>query len=409
VLRAAALVTAMYVLLRLVWFANQLFFIAFLGVLFGLAAAEGVDRLAKRGVIRGLGAALVVFGTLGLLVGVGAWMAPVLVDQSQELRTKLPQAIDEIDAYLEDHRDGILGLLLRPEDASDSAAAAQQTAPVLPAAGRRVDTNAVGVADTSGAAIGAIDRTVPVMRADTTLARVGAAPPSESRLRRALRLQIGSAKGYLFPFLTSTATVFAGFLIVIFVTIYVATEPDLYHRGLMHLFPHRSRERAGQVLSAMSYALRRWLITQLIAMLSIGAVTTLALLILHVPAAVPLGIIAGLMEFIPTIGPIISAVPAIAMGFIDSPEKALWVAIAYTIVQQLEGHLLIPLLMKEGVNLPPVLTILAQALMALVFGILGLLVAVPLLAASVVAVKLLYVEDVVGDPIELPGEEYAET
>jgi predicted PurR-regulated permease PerM len=197
----------------------------------------------------------------------------------------------------------------------------------------------------------------------------------------------------------------AGVLIVMFLAIFVASDPDLYHRGLMHLFPHKTRERAGQVLSATSVALQQWLVTQLIAMVSIGVVTSLALLLLQIPAAIPLGVLAGLLEFVPTIGPIVSAVPAIMMGFVVSPEKALYVGMVYLVIQQIEGNILIPLLMKEGVDLPPALTIVAQALMAWLFGILGLLVAVPLLAAGMVMVKLLYVEDIVGDPIDLPGED----
>jgi predicted PurR-regulated permease PerM len=85
------------------------------------------------------------------------------------------------------------------------------------------------------------------------------------------------------------------------------------------------------------------------------------------------------------------------MGFLDSPEKALWVVIAYIGVHFMEGHLLIPLLMKGGIDLPPALTIFSQALMALLFGFLGLMCAVPLLAATMVGIKMLYVEDVVGD------------
>ena len=114
-----------------------------------------------------------------------------------------------------------------------------------------------------------------------------------------------------------------------------------------------------------------------------------------------LGLIAGFLEFIPTIGPVLSAVPAVAMGFLDSPEKALYVVIAYIAIQQLEGHILIPLLMKGGMDLPPVMTILAQALMALLFGFLGLMVAVPVLAATLVPIKMLYVERVVGDDVKL--------
>jgi predicted PurR-regulated permease PerM len=141
------------------------------------------------------------------------------------------------------------------------------------------------------------------------------------------------------------------------------------------------------MLGAIAGTLRKWLVTQLIAMVVIGAVTTGVLLALNVRAAIPLGILAGLLEFVPTLGPILSALPAIAMGFVDSPEKALAVTVAYVGIQFLENHLLIPILMKEGIDLPPALTIVMQALMAIVFGILGLLVAVPLLATVMIAAR----------------------
>jgi predicted PurR-regulated permease PerM len=172
----------------------------------------------------------------------------------------------------------------------------------------------------------------------------------------------------------------------------------------MHLFPHRSRTKAGEVLSATATTLRRWLVMQGISMLVIGVVTTIALVLLDIRAAIALGIIAGILEFIPYAGPILSAVPAVAMALVDSPEKAIWVVVAYTAIQQLESAVLQPLLMKEGLDLPPVMTILGQALFSLVFGFLGLLVAVPLLATVLVPVRLLYVRDVVGDRVSVPGE-----
>ena len=155
----------------------------------------------------------------------------------------------------------------------------------------------------------------------------------------------------------------------------------------------------------MALVLRKWLVTQLIAMASIGTVTTVVLLILKVPAALALGVLAGLLEFVPTVGPILSAIPAIAMGFVVSPEKALYVALAYMGIQFLENNFLIPLLMRGGVNLPPALTIMAQAVMTLVFGFLGLMVAVPMLAAVMVPIKMLYVEDVVGDSVAILEED----
>jgi predicted PurR-regulated permease PerM len=261
-----------------------------------------------------------------------------------------------------------------------------------------------------GDTVGLATDTARAVQGDTSrqerdTSRAIPAPTATETLSASLGRQVGGVKQYLFPFLSHTLAVVGGILLIIFMAIYIAADPDLYHRGLMHLFPHRARDRAGEVLSAMAVVLRRWLVTQLIAMATIGVVSTTVLLILRVKAAFALGLIAGLLEFIPTIGPILSAVPAVAMGFLDSPEKALTVAVAYWGIQFLENHLLIPLLMKGGVNVPPVLTILSQALFALLFGFLGLMVAVPVLAATMVAVKMLYVEGVVGDNVAVVVED----
>jgi predicted PurR-regulated permease PerM len=194
-------------------------------------------------------------------------------------------------------------------------------------------------------------------------------------------------------------------VLIIFLAIYIGAEPKLYHDGLMHLFPHRARNKAGEVLTEMATVLRKWLTTQLIAMAVIGTVTTVAMLLLNVKAAFALGFIAGILEFIPTVGPILSAIPAIAMGFVDGPDKALAVVAAYWGIQFLENNLLIPWLMRGGMDLPPALTLVAQALMTLVFGFLGILVAVPLTAAVLVPIKLLWVRDTIGDDLAVRDDE----
>jgi predicted PurR-regulated permease PerM len=383
VLRAAALVIGMYVLLRLVWFAHPLLLTTFLGVLFGLAVASGADRLVPLGVRRGVAAGLIVFSFFALLVGFGAWMAPTLRGQGIELRHRLPEAVDRLELWVERHPGSLIGLVLgglAPDSASDSATTVEPGA-------KRIATPLAG-RDTLPAHVTA----------------VGDSVRTPVRLRDRMGQQLSGATRYLFPFLSSTIAAVAGMLIIVFLSIYIAADPELYRTGIMHLFPHDARDRAGEVLSAMAAVLRKWLVTQLIAMATIAAITTVVLLILRVKAAFALGLLAGFFEFIPTIGPILSSLPAIAMAFLDSPEKALYVAIAYTGVQFLENHLLIPLLMKGGIDLPPALTIISQALMALLFGFLGLMCAVPLLAAVMVCVKMLYVEDVVGDPAFAPDE-----
>jgi predicted PurR-regulated permease PerM len=374
VLRTAALVIAMYIGVRMIWFASPLFLTAFLGVLFGLAVSSGVDHLARWRIPRGVGAALIVITFIGLLVQFGAWVAPTIRAQSVELRRRLPEAIDRLESWANRHNGGLIGSILTPTNAvsrRDSSQIAGSTAPSAPRAATSSND-----ADSSSAT------------------------PLRDRISR----QMAGATRYLFPFLSSTLAVLGGLLLILFLAIYIGADPDLYHRGLMQLFPRRARHRAGEVFSAMATVLRRWLVTQLIAMVVIGTVTTIVLLMLDVKAAFALGILAGLLEFIPTVGPILSAVPAVAMGFLDSPEKALYVGVAFWAIQFAENHLLIPLLMKGGVDVPPALTILSQALMAMVFGFLGLMCAVPILAATMVAVKMLYVEDVVGERVPVTNE-----
>jgi len=407
ILRTAALVVGIYLVLHLLWVAHELFFGVFLGALFGLAVASAVDRLERFHIPRGVGAAMVVLGFLGVLVGFGALMAPTLKRQSHELKAKLPEAVDKVDDWIAAHQGGLLGLVLGSGDSDttatkspsankekvDSAAAVAATRDSSQRVEQGQDSARLG---TQGGA-SAASRDSSSKRADTVLVKK---PTPTSNLKAKLSARMGSATHYLFPFLSSTLAAFGGLLLIIFLSVYIGAEPDLYRNGLMHLFPRRARKRAGEVMSAMAVALRKWLVTQLIAMAVIGAVSTIALLILKVKAAFALGLLAGLFEFIPTIGPILSAVPAIAMGFLDSPEKALLVGGAYILIQFLENHILIPLLMRGGVDLPPALTIISQAMMALVFGFIGLMVAVPLLATVMVPIKMLYVQDVVGDDLD---------
>jgi predicted PurR-regulated permease PerM len=211
-------------------------------------------------------------------------------------------------------------------------------------------------------------------------------------LRGRLSEGLGGISKYLFPFLTSTLEAVGGMLLIIFLSIYFAADPELYRRGALLLLPERRRQLGAQVMDRVAVVLRKWLVTQLIAMAVIGTVSTIALLVLGVKAAFALGLLAGLFEFIPTVGPILSAIPAVAMAFLDSPEKALIVIGVYMGIQFLENHILIPLLMKGGMDLPPALTVISQALLALVFGFLGLMVAVPMLATVMVVVQLLYVQ-----------------
>ncbi|HMH97312.1 MAG TPA: AI-2E family transporter, partial [Bradyrhizobium sp.] len=240
------------------------------------------------------------------------------------------------------------------------------------------------VVDTIRTPSGAIVRRTQT-RADTVAAG--------GNLRREITKQMSGAQHSFLRVLTSTFTVSGAFMLVLFIAAYIGVDPALYHGGLLELFPARQRARTAVALANLATTLRRWLVTQLIAMVVIGAVTTVFLFAVHVKAALPLGILAGVLKFIPIVGSIFAAIPAIAMAFIDSPHKALVIAIGYFVIQFVENHLLVPILMKHGVNIPPALTLGIQALMALLFGFLGLLVAVPLLAAILTIVRALNAQD----------------
>jgi predicted PurR-regulated permease PerM len=347
------------------WEASTIVFTVFLGVLFGLAISSGVDRLARLHIPRGLGALVVILGVAGILGLIGALIAPTLAEQGREIQSRLPEAIREVETWVaRQERTSLRAITGRLPFMSSGRGGGQA---------RRDST--INVQGPGGSTA-----TAPSVASEVTGGIAGVA-------------------GHLFGFVGSTVEILVYLLLIFFLAMYIATDPELYRRGLMHLFPHYARERAGQVLTHMASVLRQWLLTQLIAMITLGVVWAIVLSLLDVKAALALAVIAGLLEFVPTIGPTMAVVPALAMALLDSPAKALSVLSAYLVIQGLESNVLIPLLMKGRMDLPPALTIVAQALMTLAFGFLGLMVAVPLLATIMIPVKLLYVEDVVGDHV----------
>ena len=193
--------------------------------------------------------------------------------------------------------------------------------------------------------------------------------------------------------------------LVLIIGLSLASQPDLYARGIKHLLPFRYRVRAGEILGAIDVALWHWLGGRFGLMLVNGGLTALGLWLLGVPLALSLGLLAGLLNFVPNFGPWIAAIPAVLIAFLQSPQQALYVALLYLVLQSVDAYLLTPLIDRKSVELPPVLTITAQVLLGLVFGFIGLLLASPLTAAVMILVKMLYVEDVLGDHVMREGGE----
>lgn len=186
--------------------------------------------------------------------------------------------------------------------------------------------------------------------------------------------------------------------------IYLAAQPRLYRQGFLKLFPEGSRGKVDVALDDCWTALRLWLAGRLVSMVFIGLLTGIGLWLLGIPGALALGIVAFILEFVPFVGPIVAAVPAILLALAHDPVKALWVGLLYLGIQQLEGNVIEPIVQQRAVDLPPALLLFAIVAGALVFGPTGVIFAAPLTVVLFVLVKRLYVRDALGTRTELPGE-----
>lgn len=205
----------------------------------------------------------------------------------------------------------------------------------------------------------------------------------------------GSSDGSIFYRVTGaisrTVEILINIAIVFFSGIYFAFEPTLYREGFLKLFPEGRRPFLRDVLNDVHSTLQGWLLGILGGMASIAVLIFIALEIIGMPLALTLALLTGFLNFIPNIGSILSAVLPALLGLMIGPGTALTVIIAYAGIQFLESHLITPLIQRHASRVPPVLAIAAQLTFGVLFGFLGLLLAVPLMATIIVLVKRLWV------------------
>lgn len=175
-----------------------------------------------------------------------------------------------------------------------------------------------------------------------------------------------------------------GLLFVLFLAVFFAAEPKLYRRGLLTLVPPEHRRRAGATADRVADTMQRWLVARLILMGAVAVLTSLGLVALKVPSPVALGVLAGLLDFVPNIGPILAAVPATLLAFDAGTGRLLAVVALYVTVQTLEAYVLAPLVEGRAVHLAPGLILTAQVVLGYLTGWLGLMFATPLTAAALV-------------------------
>jgi predicted PurR-regulated permease PerM len=207
----------------------------------------------------------------------------------------------------------------------------------------------------------------------------------------------GDLLGRLTGLFSSTLSFLTNVVLMGFVALYLASNPEQYRRGLVRLFPPGRRDRASEILDELGDSMWWWLVAKLASMLVVGVLSLIGLVLLGVPLAFTLALLAFLLSFIPNIGPVIAAVPALLLALAESPQTALYVLLLYIAIQTLESYLLFPLFQQHAVEVPAALTIAAQVVLGLLLGMWGLALAAPLLAAVIVLVRTLYIEDVLGE------------
>lgn len=198
----------------------------------------------------------------------------------------------------------------------------------------------------------------------------------------------------VFGIFSTALPALGGVLVVIFLGLYLSAEPRTYIDGVVRLVPIAKRRRARDVLRRLGYVLKWIMLGRLLSMIALFALTWLGLALLGVPHAFSLALLAGLLEFIPNIGPIIAALPAVTVGLSESPTLAVWVIALYLFLQTLESYFVTPLIQREMMSVPPALLFMVQLVMGVLFGVIGLLLAEAMTAVLMVLVKMLYIEDV---------------
>lgn len=214
-----------------------------------------------------------------------------------------------------------------------------------------------------------------------------------------LRLQyfITSRFDNLYTLFSDISSAVLSILFVLALIVMLLVNPTPYRQGFIFLFPSFYRQRVDEILSKCETVLVGWIVGTLIDMAAIAVVSFIGLWLLGVPLALVNAILAGLLEFIPNIGPVLSVVPPAAVALLDTPWKSIAVVVLYILIQQFEAYLLVPYVMKNTASMLPAITLSAVVIFGTFFGFLGVFLAMPLVIVSKIWLWELVVKDIMND------------
>ncbi|MBF2019041.1 MAG: AI-2E family transporter [Hydrococcus sp. C42_A2020_068] len=326
-------VVAIGIALYIMWQIRQILLLLFAAIVLANALNILVKRQQKWGIKRSY--AVAISGILLMAASIGFfWLVvPPFVNEFQQLVQLVPQGIEESIAWLEE-----LGNRLDPE----------------------------------------LIRALPTIE----------------QLTQQLQPLVNQIAGRGLSFFYSSLGIPLSLVFLLVLTFMLLADPHPYRQGFIRLFPSFYRRRVDEILIHCDRALNDWLAGICFNMLAIALLSFVGLSVLQIPLALSQATIAGLFAFIPTIGPVLSVVPPMAIALLDDPWKALAVLIFYIVMQQVETQVLTRLILKHHISLFPAITLLAQLFFATVFGFLGLFLAFPLIIVGQVWLKEVLIEDI---------------
>lgn len=317
----------------ILWQIRQALLLIFAAVVIANALNILVQRFRRSGIKRGFAVLLSVFLLLCILVGFFLLIVPPFAAQFQELTKLVPQGIDRLSTWIE-----MLQARLSPQLMEHL--------------------------------------------------------PSIEQLFQQLQPLANRLLGGGFSFFSNSLNVVVNVLLVLILTLMLLVDPAPYRKGFIRLFPSFYRRRVDEILNECEVALRGWLVGIFFNMFVIASLSFVGLMVLGIKLALAQAALAGVLTFIPNIGPALSVVPPIAIALLEAPWKAIAVLILYILIQQVETNLLTPYVMAQQVSLLPAVTLMAQVFFATFFGFLGLLLALPLTVVGQVWLKEVIIKDI---------------